>query len=195
MLTEIQYRLVMSSLAAAQGELAKEILLDSSMSDREAISAAMDELTSIDLVKAAWDMTRENVHMFHLEDITDRLRVENPHLRDEIGLYIKTLEWFHVYTEDGDGVKESFMASAGGKAFKDEFGNTVTPSQGIIDACAVLCRKIADEQGVDLSLLSDHSMPNVTQTQSSMPNNVEADIESFKAEMNEIFTTWGGGEQ
>jgi hypothetical protein len=191
-LDESQYKLVMDSLSHSQVELAKSIVADPALDDKDAVHGALEKLVGIDMIQSAWDMTRENVFMTYLPDITDRLKEDNPWLLDDIARGIRKLEWFHVYKLDAEGNKESFMASSGGKGIKDGNGVVVKPVQAVIDACAVLCVKIASEHDVDLSGLTDHSAPNITQ-KTARPN-VEADVESFKAEMNAIFATWGGGE-
>ena len=192
MLSKEQYELAIQVVNQANVQAAKAIIADGSIPSKEAVHYALDALSGDGLSNMAWDLTRYNVHMVHLVDITDRLRADNPHLVGEIECSIRTLEWFYVYSLEADtDRKESMIASSGGKSFKDERGDPIMPSQAVIDACAVLCRKISEEHGVDLSLLSDWSMDNSTQTQKPDPN---ADIESFKAEMDEIFSTWEGGE-
>ncbi len=198
MLSKEEYLQCIKVLGEGQVDDIKEILRVMDTSD-SSFRRMMDYLASggvVNMQEATWDLSRPDIYMTTV-DLLGRLKGKHPELVGEIDGLMTSLSFSHVYRSPGGAsdVAESYMAFSGGLKARDGDGEIVNSdlSPALLDAAATLCNEVADEIGVDMTHLNEHPSSVRRRGNTVSKRDVEADVESFKSEMDDIFATWDGG--
>jgi len=197
MLSKDEYLQCIKVLGEGQVDDIKEILRVMDTSDAS-FRRMMDYLASggvVNMQEATWDLSRPDIYM-ETVDLLGRLKGKHPELVGEIDGLMTSLSFSHVYRVPLDGSpNESYMAFSGGLKARDGDGEIVNSdlSPALLDAAATLCNEVADEIGVDMTHLNEHPSSVRRRGNTVSKRDVDADVESFKAEMDDIFSTWDGG--
>jgi hypothetical protein len=192
-LTYEQYEHAMKAMSIAQLDHLRQEARSIDIDDITPMKALeMVENVMVSPTKSTWDLTRPEMMSEQRDDVLEVLKERHPELIDLLEKYIVTFEFHHIYRMREDGTKDSHMAYAGGKTVE---GAGEVPD-AIREKANVLITEIAEEMGVDPNVLT----PLVGKDYGYMKNlggkgiDVDAQVEAFSAEMDDIFASWGGGD-
>jgi len=159
----------------------------------------MDPADALSLIKSAgpptvaiWDLTRPDSYA-ESSDLLGDLIFMFPDLEDEARRIMKTFTFHHFYRLGGDGVKETFLAYAGGKTLAHE-----DMSKELMDAAESAISLVANRMGVPDVMLQplakEFGTSPFARKRKDAGIDVDASVKAFAEEMDGIFSSWNVGE-